>query len=504
MTIIDDILNKTTMYRLVLYYLIALLLTAFFLCLAGVLPYSPWALLASTTIILGICLLANAIFARTFNATPNIESAYITALILALIITPQLTFPTVMLMVWAAILAMASKYILSYRHKHLFNPVAISVVITALFISQSASWWVGTISMLPIVVIGGLLVIRKIKRASLVWAFIITATIVIITTGLAHGSSIIENLRAIYLYSPLLFFAFLMLTEPLTSPPTKKLQIWYGVIVGLLFAPRIHLGSVYSTPELALVVGNVFAFIVSSKGRVTLTLKEIRRVANDTYDFVFRPSFPVKFLPGQFLELTLVTAPSDARGNRRFFTIASAPTEKEIRFGVKFYPKSSRFKQVLAELKPNQSITAAQTAGSFTLPRDPAKKLAFIAGGIGVTPFRSQVKYLLDSGQKRDIILLYSNKTVGEIAYADLFAAAEPLGLKTVYTLTDRTTIPANWPGQTGLIDQKMLTTQAPDYQDRLFYLSGPHAMVVAFEKLLSSLGVPKSQIKTDYFPGYA
>ena len=99
MNFIDNFLNKTTMYRLVLYYLIALLIGAFFLCLAGVLPYSPWALLISTGIILGASLVTNAIFALTFGAVANVESAYISALILALIITPQLSGRSVMLMI---------------------------------------------------------------------------------------------------------------------------------------------------------------------------------------------------------------------------------------------------------------------------------------------------------------------------------------------------------------------------------------------------------------------
>ncbi len=503
MNFIDNFLNKTTMYRLVLYYLIALLLVAFFLCLANVLPYSPGVLVVSTGIILSVCLLTNTLFARTFGAIANIESAYITALILALIITPQLSWPSIMLMFWAGVLAMASKFIFSYRHKHLFNPTAISVVITALFINQSASWWVGTVSMVPMVIIGGLLVVRKIKRSELVWAFNFSAIVVIVVSSLLRGTELVITLKEIFFYSPLLFFAFVMLTEPLTTPPTKKLQIWYGVIVGLLFSPHIHFGSIYSTPELALVIGNIFSFIVSSKGRLTLTLKEVRRVATDTYDYVFKPSYPLKFQPGQFLELTLPTVPSDARGNRRFFTIAAAPTESDIRFGVKFYPDSSRFKQALSKLKPNQTITAAQTSGSFTLPADLNQKLVFIAGGIGITPFRSQIKYLVDSGEKRDIILLYSNKTESEIAYGEIFAKATPNGLKTVYTLTDLANIPADWTGQTGMIDQKMLTTQIPDYKDRHFYLSGPHAMVATFEKLLATLGVPRSQVKVDYFPGY-
>src|SRR5258708_38616884 len=76
---------------------------------------------------------------------------------------------------WAAILAMASKYVLALYKKHLFNPAAIAVVITSFVLHDSASWWIGTVSMLPFVLIGGLLVIRKLRQEDMVWSFFIAA-----------------------------------------------------------------------------------------------------------------------------------------------------------------------------------------------------------------------------------------------------------------------------------------------------------------------------------------
>ena len=91
----------------------------------------------------------------------------------------------------------------------------------------------------------------------------------------------------------------------------------------------------------------------------------------------------------------------------------------------------------MLEMTPGEEIMAGQLAGDFTLPRDKKKKLVFIAGGIGVTPFRSMVKYLSDRGEKRSVVLLYSNRTTAEIAYRDIFdEAARTIGLKTIYAIT--------------------------------------------------------------------
>jgi len=176
-----------------------------------------------------------------------------------------------------------------------------------------------------------------------------------------------------------------------------------------------------------------------------------------------------------------------------------------VRLGVKFYESPSTFKKYLAGCKEGNSILAGSIAGDFTLPRDTKKKLVFIAGGIGVTPFRSMVKYLLDKKEERDAVLFYSNKTEPEIAYKDIFdeAAASRTGFRVVYTLTDKTT-PSSWTGERGYVDAAMIEREVPDYKERAFYISGPHSMVAAFHDTLRGMGIPRRNIRTDYFPGYA
>jgi ferredoxin-NADP reductase len=506
LTIIDSFLNRITMYRIVLYYLTILAIVGFVLSFFGLVPFGPTPFIFSFFVIFAVSMISNALFARIFKAARNLESVYITAFILVLIITPvsYTNIPGIWFLVWTSFLAMASKYIFAINKKHVFNPAALGVGVTVLAGLGSASWWVGgNIYLLPIVFLGGLLIVRKIQREDLVLAFIACAAASVVVTTLSYGDPL-GSLEKAALHSPVFFFAFIMITEPLTTPPTRLLRIAYGALVGAIFAPAIHVGSIYSTPELALLIGNIFSYAVSPKGKYLLTLVEKKLIGTDTYDFTFASDMKVVFRPGQYLEWTLDDARPDDRGNRRYFTLASAPTEPYVHLGVKFYPESSSYKKLLLAMKPGDAIVGAQLSGEFVMPSDEKKKLVFIAGGIGITPFRSMVHFLLDTKSHRDITLLYSNKTYEEIAYKDLFdRAGGELGMKTVYTLTDIEKVPANWSGKTGMISADLIMKEVPDYKECMFYISGTHGMVTAFTKALKEMGVPARQIKTDFFPGF-
>ncbi len=508
MKYIDSILNKITMYRLVLYYLLVLLGAAFVFGFFNIFIIDPTALAFSTMVITLVCMATNLVFARVFKAAPNVESVYITALILALIITPVTAsdHAGVGFLIFASVWAMASKYIFAIGNKHIFNPAAFGVALAALTINQTASWWVaGNIPLLPFVLVGGLLVVRKVRRFDLVGSFALVAlaTTVLTTPAFATSGNFVTPITQTLLYSSFFFLAFAMLSEPLTTPPTTGLRIIYGALVGFLFAPNIHVDTFYLTPELALLIGNIFSYLVSPKGRLVLTLVGIEKMANDVYNFVFIPDRKISFRPGQYLEWTLAHAYPDNRGNRRYFTIASAPTEKNIILGVKFYDPASTFKHALAAMRPGGTLVASHLAGGFVLPKNKNKKLVFIAGGIGVTPFRSMIHYLLDRRERRDIVVLYANKTKDDVAYKDIFDRAQTeLGIKTVHVLSgEKQPVPGMLIGS---IDAKLIAQQIPDYRERTFYISGPRGMVDAFTTTLTGMGVSRFRIKSDFFPGFA
>ena len=275
--------------------------------------------------------------------------------------------------------------------------------------------------------------------------------------------------------------------------------------MGILNAPFINIFGIYFTPEIALCCGNIFSYLVSSKAKLVLKLKEKVKIANDTYDFVFNPDKKLNFQPGQYLEWTLAHKKMDNRGIRRYFTIASSPTEKDLIMGVKFYDKPSSYKKALTSLNKRGIVVAGQLAGDFTLPKDKDKKLIFIAGGIGVTPFRSMIKYLLDNNEKRDIVIFYSNKNFHDIAYKDIFdQAAKKLHIKVIYCLSDVGSMPPDWDGETGFINEAMMKKYVPDFMERMFYISGPRSMILTFQKALKEAGISKTHIKTDFFPGFA
>ena len=477
MKYIDGLLNNITMYRLVLWFLAILAGVGLIFSIFGVLKFDPIDYIFSFTFILMVSYLTNLLFAKIFKAPTNVESVWISGLILGLVISPSRTVQEVIFMGWAAILTMALKFIVAPGKKHIFNPAAIAVAVTAVAIKGYASWWVGTTSMLPFVAIGGFLIVRKIRRWDLVLPFL-TATL--LTVHLGSWGRLVTS-------TGLIFFAAIMITEPLTAPPTRKLRIIYGALVGLLFYRW--------SPEIALIIGNLFAYAVSPKYKLLLKLKEKIQLTPDTFDFVFALDTSIKYTPGQYMEFTLDHSHPDARGNRRYLSLASSPTEQELRVGIKFGNPPSSYKRTLLTMTEGQKITAGQLIGDFTLPKDVNKKLVFIAGGIGITPYRSMLKYLVDTNQKRDIVVLYSAKNQSEFVYKDVLAEAEnKLGIRTIYVDTE----------MQRHMDQAGLARGIPDYMERTFYISGSHGVVTAFEDVLKQLKISKRQIVTDYFPGFA
>lgn len=507
MKIIDKFLDHITMYRLLIYYLVAILGAAMLLGAFGYLPFSPIAIAVGTGYLLLACWIINRVFAHVFDAPHNPESSLITALILALIITPPASAQSFVFLSAAAGLAIASKYILAIRGQHIFNPAAAAVVLTAFGAHQSASWWVGNVRLLPVVVLGGLLLTRKIQRGRMVTIFIFTALLVTTLIASLHGGHAVTTFRNVVLNSSLFFMAFVMLTEPLTSPARLRQQRWYGLLAGALFSPQIHLLGIYSTPELVLVISNVFSYIVSPKVRLKPRLTRKVSWGPAVKDFIFIPGRKFKYLPGQYMEWTLPHGQPDNRGSRRYFTLASSPTEDTLRLGVKFYNESSSFKQAMWAMGRWTPIAAGHLGGDFTLPEDSSRKLVFVAGGIGITPFRSMLKYLTDTDDKRVVTLLYGESEPANLAYHDVLRDAwQRLGTKIVYCLTGQAAPAGELPGRirAGRITSRLIAEEVPDYRERLFYVSGPQPMVEATRENLHSLGVPDHNIKTDFFPGYA
>lgn len=506
MKTINKFIDSTTMYRLVLYVLTGLTVTTFVLSAFDAIYYSIPALLATLSVLLVVCFVTNALFSKLLKAPTNIESSFITAYILFFIVAPKTGLSALLWIALAGFIAIASKYIIAWNKKHIFNPVAFALVLVGLFGKSLGLWWVGSFALFPFVLIASLLVVKKIRRFPLFFTYIfvstVTASIVGYTIGAPLGTVIYQH----FVSWPLIFFAGIMLTEPLTIPGTKKLQLLYAGVVGVLSSVPFEFGPLYNTPQLALLIGNLLFYPTSLKQRIVLTLTKRNTIAKDTYEFIFTPETPFTFKAGQYLEWMLPHENPDLRGIRRYFTIASAPTEHKIHLGIKCaLPQASTYKQQLLALKEGDTLFAGQLAGDFTIPTDTKKKLLFVAGGIGITPFRSILKHLIDTKDKRDIVLFYSNKTPEEIAYKDLLdEAQEKLGIKVVYLLNEGSISEPGTLWEKGFLTEAILDKYLPYSRDRFVYLSGPDAMVDAYTEFLTEQGIPKAHITRDYFSGYA
>ena len=225
-----------------------------------------------------------------------------------------------------------------------------------------------------------------------------------------------------------------------------------------------------------------------------MKLKLVARKAESpgVTSFIFKPEEPLVWKAGQFLHYVLNHESTDDRGSDRWFTIASAPYEKHVLVTTRFASqKGSTFKKTLKALKVGGEIEVSDLDGDFIVS-DARREYIFIAGGIGITPFRSILKQAEHEGKKLRVKLIYANrKTVA--AYRKEFEAMAKRNrnLKIHYLFRPQR------------IDKQTIEELVPDLKKPLFYVSGPEPMVEAIGKMLQQIGVPKKRIKQDWFPGY-
>lgn len=222
-----------------------------------------------------------------------------------------------------------------------------------------------------------------------------------------------------------------------------------------------------------------------------LTLIEKRKEAEDVTSFIFKPEISFSWKSGQFLHYTLKHKNYDNRGPDRYFTIASAPFEKVVMITTRFAKDGSSFKKTLKTFQIGDTIEGVAPDGNFTLD-DPNQESVFIAGGIGITPFRSILIDLAHRDIPINVTLLYANKTPDFVFKKELEDTAKHNpNLKIHYFVDPKR------------IDENAIKKTVANLRKKIFYVSGPEPMVESIDELLESLGVPKNHIKNDFFPGY-
>lgn len=215
-------------------------------------------------------------------------------------------------------------------------------------------------------------------------------------------------------------------------------------------------------------------------------------VTSDVTSFIFVPAEALKWQPGQYLHYVLDHPDADDRGTERWFTNSAAPSEGYVMISTRLAgEKGSSFKKALQQLKPGDTIEADAPEGDFTVD-DFSRNYLFVAGGIGITPFRSILVEAAAQNQPIKATLLYANRS-NEIPFAEELEqiAVNNPNLQIEYVI------------QPDRINSEVLHKHVAALDNPIVYASGPEPMVKDFAQQLANMGVHEDNIKLDDFPGY-
>ena len=257
----------------------------------------------------------------------------------------------------------------------------------------------------------------------------------------------------------------------------------------------------------------------------TYTIKLIKKeeIAEGTMAFYFEKPGNFNFIAGQYMTVTLLNPPeTDAEGNSRFLSIASAPNEKSLMVATRM--RDTAFKRVLKNLPIGSEIKIDDLDGSFYLPEKSIQPIVFLIGGIGITPVYSILKNAAYQKLPHQLFLFYSNKRPEGAAFLKELQNLEKenLNFKIVATMTDPTPRPDRsggegrspdqsvgkkskqlWQGETGFINKEMIQKYIGDLNSPIYYMSGPPSMVKTMRELLEKIGVSENNIRFEEFSGY-
>lgn len=228
-----------------------------------------------------------------------------------------------------------------------------------------------------------------------------------------------------------------------------------------------------------------------------LTLDHTINHSLSVRSYYFRQQQPLRFDAGQFIELILKTDADTAES--RYFTLANSPDDEFLVITTRHSPNDSPYKRALAALVPGDAAETGGLLGDFVLPMDPARPLIFVAAGIGITPFRSMLRWLLQHDDKRDITLLYEARTPQDLIFQE---DIEAYGLSDVSYVCTRP--PVDWQGIRGPLTADSIVQAIKPLSDPLIYIAGPELLVQELTDSLTVAGIDKEQIVSDYFTGYS
>jgi ferredoxin-NADP reductase len=227
-------------------------------------------------------------------------------------------------------------------------------------------------------------------------------------------------------------------------------------------------------------------------------------VAEGTMAFYFEKPSRFDFKPGQSADLTLSNPPeTDSEGDTRTFSIASPPFEKRLMFASRM--RDTAFKGSLKKVPLGTQVKIDPPMGSFMLHKNSAKAAVLMAGGIGITPFLSIVRQADHDRLPHKLHLFYSNRRPEDAAFLDVLQMLEKTNpnFQLVCTMTEMSKSKKEWEGETGLINQEMLSRHLTNLQGPIYYIAGPPVMVAGLRKMLVAAKVDEDDIRAEDFAGY-
>jgi ferredoxin-NADP reductase len=236
----------------------------------------------------------------------------------------------------------------------------------------------------------------------------------------------------------------------------------------------------------------------------SVKLKARKEIAQATMAFWLERPAGFEFKPGQAMEVKLVNPPeTDGEGNARAFSIASAPHEPDLLFATRL--RDTAMKRCLAVLAPGSTVELDGPFGDLKLHARASRPAVFLAGGIGITPFRSMVLDAAKNHLPHKIWLIYSNRRPEDAAFLDDLQRAEKENpnFHLVTTMTEMEKSSRPWAGKRGLVSREMIAGAVGDLTAPIFYLAGPPGMLGAMRKLLLDAGVNEDDIRAEEFAGY-
>lgn len=241
-----------------------------------------------------------------------------------------------------------------------------------------------------------------------------------------------------------------------------------------------------------------------------LTLVKKLSEAKGTTSFFWKTEKKVSYLPGQYFYYTLPKLDQvDSRGATRHFTISSSPTEgTNLRLTTRIREESG-FKKTLDNLKIGSIIEGEGPNGTYILDKEKKNPQVFLAGGIGITPYRSFIKYAFDNNFQTPFYVIYSNSTPEEIAFKKELESWEKQysNLKITFTVSNPKESKEKWNGSTGRIDEALIRGQIENWKLKIgncnWWVSGPPPMVDAVEGVLEKMKISPSYLFSEKFSGY-